>query len=136
MKTATYEVEAKVAFIPSKKLNKKGKPQSIRVEIRKMYLRDPNAFLDSGKYRVFKKGDRFTISVIARTVQPWHTNPTGEPKVWYKEDESVDENGNRVYTRTNDPAMDENDLLKWLKRKLGDRATIALEDFLSMPAES
>ena len=145
MNKCRFSVEVKVIFVESKRLTKKGKPEMMRIELRKMFLIDPNPLLlDSGDYRIFKKGDVFTISVIEQTVESCWTNPTGKVETWYKKKPDwleVDQDGVvhtcRPFKRTPDKAMDEAGLLVWLTHRMGQQgARVALETLLTQEPEN
>jgi len=123
-KPVNYRVECKQFFVESKtKVTKKGKPLVQRVEQRKMFIVDHNAVgADSGQYRIFVKNGRFTIAVIPTIPQSIWNNPSGRCEMWYKIPADVeydDGTVERPYKRTNDPAMDEAGILRWLTFRMG-----------------
>lgn len=122
-KIVTYRAECKVFFVESKKeRTKKGKPKSIRVESRKLFVLDPNAFLDSGDYRIVLRKGRYTISVIPRKEQPPWSNPSRRYETWYiKAADTLYDDGTveRPFKRTDDKPMDEAGILRWLTARMG-----------------
>lgn len=134
-----YTVEVKVIYVPGKEKKKNGEPKLMRVEHRKMFLKDKSAFLDSGDYRIVHRKGKYTISVIPRIAQPCWSNPSGKYAAWYKTPPNVhydDGSVERPYKRTDDPAMDEAGILSWLAGRLGlTMAKIALETLLTQEPE-
>lgn len=124
-KPITHRVEVRVFYI--KTLNKKtNKQESIRVTQRKLYISDPNAFLDSGEYRIFVRKGSYTLSAIPRIKHPWWMNPSGEAKTWYTTNFAAG------YVRTDDKAMNEVQILHWLSVRMGKkRASEVLEELLT-----
>lgn len=121
-KVVTWSVAVKVFFVESKERTKKGKPKSIRVESRKLFLLDPNAFLDSGDYRIVLRKGKYTISVIPRKEQPPWSNPSRKYETWYikAEDTHYDDGSvERPFKRTDDKPMDSAGILRWLTARMG-----------------
>jgi hypothetical protein len=122
-KIVTWSVAVKVFFVEStKKFRKNGKPVSMRVESRKMFLLDPNALFDSGDYRIVLRKGLYTISVIPRKAQPYWSNPSRKAETWYikaadthYDDGSVE----RPFKRTDDKPMDSAAILRWLAARMG-----------------
>lgn len=78
--------ECKVFFVESKtRFTKGGKPVTMRIEQRKLFLIDPNATgNDSGDYRIVVKNGKYTISRIPLIPQTIWNNPSGKVEMWYK----------------------------------------------------
>ena len=138
---ATWNVQVKKIYVASGKVNKKGNDVLIPVIHRKLYLKDAKAFMDSGEYRVVAKKGKFTISVIPRIPQSCWTNPTGQIAIWYTlAPNELDDEGNiiRPYRRTDDKAMDETQILRWLTFRMGEsEAKRALNELLTaMPEQA
>lgn len=134
-----WQVIVKRFFIETGEVNKKGKPIRRPVVSRKLFLKNPNAFLDSGDYRITARGSLFTVSLIPRKEQSCWTNPSGKVKNWYlTEPDYYDDEGEikRPFVRSDDPPMDSEMLLNWLSKRIGEeQATEALFQFLTAEPE-
>lgn len=138
-----FHVEVKVFFVESKtRFAKKGKPVVMRIEQRKLFLIDPNATgSDSGDYRIVVKKGKYTISRIPLIPQTIWNNPSGKVEMWYKKPANIEyDDGTieRPFKRTDDPATDEDGILRWLTFKMGSlqHARIALETLLTQKPDN
>lgn len=138
MKTGTWRAKVVTVYTETKQKTKKGKPILAPVVQRTLYVNMPEVH-DSGKYRIFAytRGGytTYTLAIVPRIPQNIFHHPSGKPGVWYKLPERL-ENGEYPYerddeTRRLNPAMTEQELLAWLRPRLGEQqAKIALEAFL------
>jgi len=134
---ATWTVEVKRFYLDTGKKNKKGNPILRPITHRKMLLKTMPV-LDSGDYRIVTKKNKFTISVIPRIKQPCWTNPNGTYEAWYTlaPDVAMDDGSIvRPFVRTDDKAMNEAGILRWLGFQLGNDARFALDTLLTAEPE-
>lgn len=118
----SYTIEIKKIYVEIEELNKKGDPKKIPVFLRKMFLSVNNSIGDSGKYKIFARGKKYTISVVPRIRQSIWKHPSGKPGVWYTLPEGV-------YKRTDDKPMDSIAFGDWLFRRIGQSSVKLLDLF-------
>lgn len=143
----SWHATCKVFYVPSTtKFNKKGEPVLMRVTHRALYLSLGCTVEDAccGDYRIVYRRGKYTISTIPRKEQSMWQNPLGHIKAWYVTEPDTyeeDEEGNvitvRPWKRTQDAAMDDDGILRWLGWKLGkEEATRALHALLTCEPEN
>jgi hypothetical protein len=131
MKMATWNVVVNRFFVETAEVNKKGNHVSVPVTHRKLFVLDPKSLFDSGDYRIVVKKGKYTISVIPRHIQPYIDNPSGKMETWYKLEPNKP-NGERPYKRTDDPAMNQAEITRWLSFRLGkEEAERAIHELLT-----